>query len=162
MGLLQTWGQYSTYTDAAGKYRVIWQFADGQIMFQKFDTFKTEAELTAWFDNYLLEQQYAEYTKLDTQPEWNETLIKAVITYIRSKPALTLSQWNTYLATKQWYEAAFVRAFIFRLAIRLAEHYGLVLSDYTESQVLLKVRNWICTVNINILNKFVFGVLNQV
>jgi len=157
MSLLATWDQYSTYVDSNGKYRVIWQFADGQIMFHKFDTFHTEAELDSWFANYELEQIYAEYEKLNTQPDWNEALIVEVITQIRTHPALTLAQYNTFLAGKQWYEAAFIRAFIFKLALELAEHYGIELTDYTESQVLLKVRNWICTVNVNILKKIVFG-----
>ena len=162
MAILATWGQYSTYTDAQGKYRVIWQFANGQIMFQKFDTFKTEVELTTWFANYELEQQYLDYQKLNTVPDWNETLIKTVITYIRSKPTLTLSQWNTYLATKQWYEAGYIRAFIFKLAVGLAQYYGITLANYTEVEVLQKTRNWICTVNINILKKVVFGYLIEI
>jgi hypothetical protein len=55
MGLLATWDQYSTYVDAAGKYRVIWQWEDGDIEFMKSPAFLTELAIA--FANIKLERE---------------------------------------------------------------------------------------------------------
>jgi hypothetical protein len=86
-----------------------------------------------------------------------EELIKNVIIKIRNNPSLTLDQYNTYLSSKPWYEQLVIRVFLYKLVLLLAQKYGVILTNYTESQVLLKVRNWICNANINLLKKVVFG-----
>lgn len=159
MPLLATWDKYSTYVDANGKYRVIWQFADGQIMFHKFDTFKTPEELDAWFTQYLIEQEYGGLEKVTAFMSEDEALIKATVIYIRSKPTLTLTQWNTYLNAKPYEQRAIIKAFLHKLALGLAAKYGVVLTDYTETQILQKTRNWICGVELNTLKRVCFGYL---
>lgn len=157
MGLLATWGKYSTYVDAAGKYRVIWQFPDGEVLFHKLPAYKTEAELETYFQQYLIEREFGGVEKLQTVLDDNKELIVEVVTYIRTHPNLTLTQWNTVLATKEWHEQVVIRAFLYKLALLLAQHYGIVLDNYTEAEILKKLRNWICTVNINLLKRVVFG-----
>ena len=157
MGLLATWDQYSTYVDAQGRYRVIWQFADGNILFHKFDTFKTVPELDAFFSQYLIELEFGGIEKLPTFMDEDELLIKETVIYIRSHPTITLAQWNTYLNAKPYEQRAIIKSFIHKLALQLALHYGVVLANYTETEILSKTRNWICTVNVNILKKVVFG-----
>ena len=157
MGLLATWDKYSTYVDANGKYRVIWQFADGNILFHKFDTFKTLEELDAFFAQYLIEQEFGSIEKLPVYLSEDEDLIKATVIYIRSHPALTLAQWNTYLNAMTYEKRAIIKSFVHKLALGLALHYGVVLADYTETEILKKVRNWICGVDGKILKRISYG-----
>ena len=63
----------------------------------------------------------------------NEPLITEFLTLVKQNPTVTLTQYNNWLATKQWYESATIRYFVYKLAIGLAQHYGVVLSNYTES-----------------------------
>jgi hypothetical protein len=156
--VLPTWGQYSTYVDAQGRYRVIWQWdATGDILFHKFDTIKTTEELNTYFVQYLIDQEFGDIKKIQTRLDDNETLLVEVITQIRTHPALTYVQYTNYLNTKEWYEQVVIKAFLFKLALGLAEKYGLTLSNYTEIEILQKLRDWICSVNINVLKKVVFG-----
>jgi len=154
MGLLATYAKFSTYVDANGYYRVIWQFSDGNIMMHKFDKVKTAKELDLFFADY---EDWGGAVKLNTVLDDNEALIINAITRIRNNPSLTLAQYNTYLSGKQWYEAATIRTFIYKMGLKLAEHYGVVFTDYTESQVLLKVRNWICNADLRVLKRVFFG-----
>lgn len=158
MPLLQTYGKYKSYIDPeTGKHRVIWQFADGNILCYKFDTEKTEAECETFFAQYLIEQEFGQIEKLQTVLNDNENLIKEVIVYIRNHPNLTLAQWNTVLSAKQWHEQVVIRAFIYKLALLLAQHYGIVLDNFTEAEILKKLRNWVCSVNVNVLKRVIFG-----
>ena len=157
MGLLATWDKYSTYVDANGKYRVIWQFADGNILFHKFDTFRTLPELDAFFAQYLIEQEFGSIEKLQVYLPEDEELIKEVVIYIRAHPALTLTQWNTYLNAMTYEKRAIIKSFVHKLALGLAAKYGVVLKDYTETEILAKTRNWICTVDVKILKRICYG-----
>lgn len=153
MGLLQTFGKFSTYVDTQGKYRVIWQFADGRIMMHKFDSIKTAKELDIFFADF---EDWNGAIKLMDFSE-HEALIIDSVKKIRATPSLTLTQYNTYLSGKPWHEAVIIRSFVYKLALKLAEHYGVILTDYTESQVLLKVRNWIVSAEIRTLKRVIFG-----
>ena len=51
MAVLSTWGKFSTYTDADGFYRVIWQdVPTGQVVMHKFDSIKTLIYMERFFD----------------------------------------------------------------------------------------------------------------
>ena len=161
MAILAILGQYSTYTDPiTGKYRVIWQEPDGSIILEKFPAYISDSEVEWQMARKRKNLLYSQYPKLPFESDANRQVIIAAVQYVRSHPALTLTQWNQYLNTLQWYDSSCVKAFIFRLAIGLAEHYGLVLDNYTESQVLLKVRNWICTTNLTIVQSVIFDRLD--
>jgi len=158
--LLATWGQYSTYVDANGRYRVIWQYGDGEVRMQKFETVKTILELEHYFADIKADAWFGGIQRLPI--EWiddNIDLIKEVVYQIRIHPELTLTQYYNYLNTKEWYEQVIIKTFIFKLALGLAEYHGVTLSDYTEIEVLTRVRNWICSVDLNILKRVVFGYL---
>ena len=157
MGLLATWSRFSTYVDWEGKYRVIWQWPDDTIEFHKFDEFMDEPALELEFADILLEREYGWIERLQAFLDEEEALILTIVQYIRSHPTATLSQWDTLLKSKEWYESATARSFVFRLAVKLAEHYEVELSDYTEGEVFLKTRNWICNTNVNVLKKVIFG-----
>ena len=175
MGLLATWDKYSTYLseqlvpifDDNGEptgeeemvtfYRVIWEWPDGSIEFHKFVGMRTEPELEVEFEDIKRERDYGWISKLQTTLDDNEDLIKEVVIQIRTHPALTLNQYNQYLNGKEWYEQVVIRAFIYKIAILLAAKYDVQLDDYTEVEVLKKVRNWICNSEIRLLKRVIFG-----
>lgn len=84
-------------------------------------------------------------------------LIKEVVTKIKANPTLTLAQYNNYLSGKPWYEQAIIRFFIYKLAVGLAQSYGVTLTDYTETQILSKVRDWIVATPTNKLAKIILN-----
>lgn len=151
MGLLATYGQFTSYVDAAGRYRYIWQEADGNIIMDKLPAYVTEVELEDIVAKKLRRRDWFDHNKLDFLADADRALIVTVVQYIRAHPTITLTQWNTYVKTFLWYQQNSIKAFIWRLAVGLAEHYGVVLSNYTESEVLQKVRNWLCNTNVNIV-----------
>lgn len=87
----------------------------------------------------------------------HEELIREVVTKIKATPTLTLTQYNTWLGTKQWYEQAIIRYFIFKVAVGLAEKYKVVLANYTETTVLTKVRDWIVATHANKLERILLN-----
>ena len=157
MAVLATWGDYSTYTDAAGKYRVIWQTDAGQIIMHKFDSEPTLPFMEKFFDR--MRSDWDGTVSLVRYNEEDEETLRQAIAYIRPRPTLTLSQWNTYLNTLTYEKRAIIKAFIHKLAIGLAAHYGVVLANFTETEILAKTRNWICSVNLNVLKRVCFGYL---
>lgn len=160
MGLLQSWSNFTTYTDADGYYRPIWQFPDGRVMIQKFESFRTEKELERYFDK--LASDYDGTEKLTYTEDSDEELLKTVIVYIRTHPAMTLTQLTNYLSTLTWYKQHLIKSFMFKLAIKLSEKYGVVLEDYTENQIFQKLKNWIVNANLNVLKRVCFGYLIQI
>lgn len=87
----------------------------------------------------------------------NEALITEFVTKVKTTPTITLAQYNTWLGTKQWYDAATIRYFVKRLADGLALHHGVVLANYTEITVLGKVRDWIVATPARKLEKVIFN-----
>jgi hypothetical protein len=87
----------------------------------------------------------------------HEDLIRDAITKLKANPSLTLTQYNNYLATKQWYEAAIIRYFVYKTAMGLAQHYNVSLTSYTETAVMQKVRDWIVATPANKLEKILLG-----
>lgn len=92
----------------------------------------------------------------------HKELIKEVVLKIKANPTLTLTQYNNYLSGKLWYEQAIIRFFLYKLAVGLAQHYGVVLTDYTETQVLQKVRDYIVNTPNWKLAKIIFNNINEI
>jgi hypothetical protein len=89
-------------------------------------------------------------------------LLKDFIAKIKATPAITLSQYNTWLGTKQWYEAAIVRYFVFVLATKLAGKKNVTLINMTETTVLTALRNWIVATDLKTIGKTVgYGTAND-
>lgn len=87
----------------------------------------------------------------------NKPLITVVIQRFKDYPTTTLTQFNNYLATLNWYEEATIKYFMYRTAIGLADYYNITLSDYTENVVFTQVRNWLAQTDWNKLNKIIFN-----
>lgn len=87
----------------------------------------------------------------------NEDLITQFITLVKQNPTVTLAQYNTWVGTKQWYEQATIRYFVYQMAIGLAASYNVSISAYTETIVLGKVRDWIVSTPARNLEKIIFN-----
>jgi hypothetical protein len=158
MAVLTTWSQYSTYVDANGYYRVIWQdVKTSQIAMHKFDSVKSLIYMERFFDK-MINGSSGVVQEIEFSEE-DEADFKVICAYIRSHPTLTLSQWNTYLTGLGWQKSVMFRAYMFKLALKLAVKYGVVLANYTESEVWTKTRNWICKTDLDTVKRVIFGYL---
>jgi hypothetical protein len=112
--------------------------------------------------NYGEATQYDKFRVIEFNLMDHKVLLKWFIQYIKDHPTITLSQYNTLLATKAWWEAATIRYFVYMIAIGLAQHYGVNLTSYTETFILGKVRDWIVATPIRKIARIVFGNHNEI
>lgn len=158
MAVLATWGKFSTYTDAAGFYRVIWQdVPTGQIVMHKFTTQPTLIYMERFF-NKMIHGRDGIVQEIEFSEE-DEANFKIICAYIRTHPTLTLSAWNTYVNGLGWQKAVISKAYMYKLVLKLAEKYGVTLANYTELEIWTKVRNWICNTELNTVKRVIFGYL---
>lgn len=87
--------------------------------------------------------------------DFKDTLRNAVEFIKTTNPNLT--QWNNYLASLYWYDAVMVRWFLAVLARKLADRAELTLSDYTETEVLSRLKTYIINNPARKLAKIFFG-----
>ena len=87
----------------------------------------------------------------------HKELITEIVLKIKDNPTATLTQFNNFVNQKTWWEQAVIRFFIYKLAMGLAQHYEVALTDYTENTIYKKVRDWIVATNYRKLNKVIFG-----
>lgn len=159
MAVLSTWGKFSTYTDANGYYRVIWQDAvTGQVVMHKFASQPTLTYMERFFDKMLHGNEgVVQEIQFD---EEDEADFKVICAYIRSHPTLTLTQWNTYLnGLGAWQKGVIFKAYMYKLARNLYAKGWITLANYTEGTVWIAVRNWICTAELNTVKRTIFGYL---
>jgi hypothetical protein len=161
MAILATWGKFSTYTDANGYYRVIWQDATtGQIVMHKFDSIKSLTYMERFFDKMLFGAQGV-VQEIEFSEE-DEADFKVICAYIRSHPTLTLTQWNTYLnSLGAWQKNVIFKAYLYKLARNIHAKGWITLANYTESTVWLATRNWIVNTNLDTVKRVIFGYLIQ-
>jgi len=145
------------YIDMAGKIRAICQLSNGETINLKFQTQPTQLELDTIEDRYIEQHQYDDLQQESISIYDHVDLIIEFITKIKSTPTITLTQYNTWLGTKQWWETAIIRYFVYQLAIQLAQKYDLVLANYTETTVLGKLRDWIVATPIGQISKIVLN-----
>jgi hypothetical protein len=154
-------------TDIAGKYRVLVEIDNTRAIPLKYNSVVADsvaladahvllngeikqAEIVSWVSaNFELISKHAD-------------LIKEVVIKLKNNPTTTLVQYNTYLGTKLWNEQAIIRFFVYKLALELAKYHGVVLTDYAENKIFLKIRDWIVATPLNKLSKVIFGEINQV
>ncbi len=159
MAVLATWGKFSTYTDANGFYRVIWQdVSTGQIVMHKFDKQPTLTYMERFF--YKMIHGYEGVVKEIEFSEEDEADFKVICAYIRSHPTTTLTQWNTYLnSLGAWQKNVIFKAYMYKLARNIHAKGWITLANYTESTIWLATRNWICTANLDTVKRVIFGYL---
>jgi hypothetical protein len=89
-------------------------------------------------------------------------LLKEFIVKIKATPNINLTQYNTWLGTKQWYQAAIVRYFVFTLAMKLSNKKSVTLANFTETTVLTALRNWIVATDLKTIGKVVgYGIASD-
>jgi len=86
-----------------------------------------------------------------------EELIRQVVQRFKDFPTTTLTQFTNWLNTLAWYEGATIRFFMYRTAIGLSEHYGIILSDYTENTIFIQVRNWLSATEWRKIERVIFN-----
>ena len=158
MAVLATWGKFSTYTDANGYYRVIWQdVPTGKIVMHKFTIQPTLIYMERFFDKMI--HGYEGVTQ-EIEFSEDEADFKIICAYIRSHPTLTLNQWNTCLnGLGTWQKGVIFKAYMYKLAVKLHARGAITLANYTEGTVWLAVRNWIVNTNLDIVKRVIFGYL---
>ena len=132
------------YTDMAGKILVLWESSTtGHTYLFKFSEVPTEQQLEA-----LSDANDTAVTVNAVQPlsfsilEHRDVLIE-LVRRVKASPNTTLSQYNNYLGTLPWYEAAIIRTFVFLLAQRLSENKDVSLANLTENTVFIAIRNFL-------------------
>ena len=149
-----------------GRYSVLVQLDDGNGMRLQFPVSIPDADVLTEAQRIVTAQQAQQaYDAIETFQidilEYKE-LLKEFITKVKATPTITLTQYNTWLGTKQWYEAAIIRYFVYNLAIKLAGKKGITLANYTETTVLTALRNWIVATNLKTIGKIVgYGTPND-
>lgn len=159
MGVLATWGKFSTCTDEKGFYRVIWQdVSTGQVVMHKFDKQPTLTYMERFFDN-MLHGSEGVVQEIEFSEE-DEADFKVICAYIRTHPTLTLTQWNTYLnGLGAWQKGVIFKAYMYKLSRNLYDKGEITLANYTEATVWAAVRNWITGTDLDKVKRVIFGYL---
>ena len=140
-----------------GWYDVLVQLDDYSGLRLSFKEHRSDADILAVAQD-IVNRQEAErqYNAIETLP-FNildqKELLKEFVKKIKDNPTVTLTQYNNWLGTKQWYESAIIKYFVYTLATKLAERKGITLTDLTEAQVLQKLRDWIVDTNLRTIGK---------
>jgi hypothetical protein len=149
-----------------GSYSVLFQLDDGNGMRLQFPNAVSDvivlAEAQKVFDAQVTLQTYNAIETFQIDILEYKELLKDFIVKIKATPSITLAQYNTWLGTKQWYEAAIIRYFVYNLARRLSERKGITLTNLTETTVLTALRNWIVATNLKTIGKVIgYGTPND-
>lgn len=131
------------YTDAAGKIRMVVLLSNGESVMLKFNEQPTTTALEAIEANYVANVTIERLPVVQYEVLKFKDLFKVVVDAIKANPAMTLSQYTTYLGTRQWYESAIINTFMYTIAINLAEKHGVTFANQTQSTIWTAVRNWI-------------------
>jgi len=124
---------------------------------QFYDHEPTEAEaqtfVTNWLDAHLYDDTPTQ--QLDIL-DHNEAIENAVV-FIRNTANLTLTKWNTYLGTLPFVDKYAIQWFIMAMANRLAEMGEIDLGDYTELQILARMKTWLTNTPARRIRKIFYG-----
>ncbi len=146
------------YQDMAGKWRVVWSIDASNSIMLKFQHDPSDQEVTDKVNTYLSNNDYIyrSVNKISIVIENFKDVIENAVIFIKTtNPNLT--QWNTYLGSLSWYHASVVRWFLFSLATGLATQKEIDLTDFTETQVLGKLKVWIIATPAAKLRKIIWG-----
>lgn len=148
------------YIDMAGKHRIVWQMTNSLCLPLKFNYYPSDIECEAIEQRWIEEHKYDNDKNITIDITEDAPIIIDTIIKIRQNPNATLTQFTNYLNTKQWYEAATIRYFLYRLAKFLAQHYGQTLSTQTENEIYVKVRDWLNNQPIARIKKVMASIAN--
>lgn len=137
------------------------------INYEGYDTFIhesptqiSEEEAIILKDNYIDMHLYDTTYQTSVSVYDNIDVIKSAVTFIKIENP-NLSQWNNYLASLVWDDALAVRWFLAILAKELSNRKDLDLTQWTETEVLSKLKAWIIATPARKLGKILFGIEQQ-
>lgn len=146
------------YTDISGFIRIQWQSqATGNVYLYKFSTSPSEQHLQSLSDASDAESELQLTTPVNLSILAERGTILAFIEKVKDTPNVNLTQYNTYLGTLHWTQAATIRYFVYMLAQRLAERKDVSLGNTNESTVLTAVRDYIVATPIRKLARLIFN-----
>lgn len=136
--------EISRHTDAAGNIRVEWvSDATGTTHWFKFKSDPTPAQLQALSDHQDQIQERAKVLPVALSLGEYRPTIAGFVQKVKDQPGITLAQYNAFLSSLPWYDAAIIRAFVFLLGSRLADRKDINIAGQTETAFLQAVRNFI-------------------
>lgn len=89
-------------------------------------------------------------------------VLKEFVIFIKEHPNIGMTGYNTYLNTLSWTQSSQIRFFVYKLAEGLSSRKDITLDDWTEPQILLRIRNWIVATPGRKIAKIVFGNTNVI
>lgn len=129
--------------DAAGFHRYVWQQPSGAVFHLKFKQAKNDTALAAVADQREQDEQYQNERPAIQADDGRAPYVRELVELIKERPALTATQFNTYLNGKEWFEAVELRHLVYLIASALAERGEVQLAGTTEAQAFNAVRNFI-------------------
>lgn len=123
-----------------------------------FDHEPTEAEAEAFVANWLAEHEYDDTPHQPMSIYDAKEAIEAAVVYIKTTANLTLTKWNTYIATLPLNDQYAVKWFIVTMAMKLAEMNEVTLGTFTELQILSKMKAWFIATPARKIKKIFYGV----
>ena len=146
------------YTDMAGKVRIQWQSqATGNLYSYKFSSEPSTEILQELSDASDAESELQELRQVDLSIHAERGTLIAFLEKVKATPNVTLTQYNTYLGSLHWTQAAVIRYFVFMMAQRLAERRDVNLANQNESTVLDAVRDFIVNTPPRKLARIIFN-----
>ena len=116
----------------------------------------SEQEAYAFQQAYVEQHQYDDVQPITLDIYADKELLKDIILYIKNKqPSWT--QWLAYLAKLRWDDAYMLRFWLAKLALILAERNEIEITDFSELQVLSKLKTYIKDQPLRKLNRLLFG-----
>lgn len=116
----------------------------------------SEEEASAYQQAYLEQHQYDDVQPITLDLYADKELLKDVVLYIKNNQP-TWTQWLKYLATLRWDDVYMLRFWLAKLALILAERNEIEITDFSELQVLSKLKTYINNQPLRKLNKLLFG-----
>ena len=116
----------------------------------------SEAEAYAFQQAYLEQHQYDDAQPATVDVYADKEVLQDAALYIKNNNP-NMTQWNTYLSTLNWYDAYMVRFWLAKLALILAERNEIEITDFSELQVLSKLKTYIKDQPLRKLNRLLFG-----
>jgi hypothetical protein len=148
----------SQETDLAGKIRIQWQSqATQNVYLYKFDSEPSLERLKELSDASDAEAELQEVRQVDLSIHAERGTLIAFLEKVKATPNVSLAQYNTYLSSLHWTQAAVIRYFVFMMAQRLAERRDVNLANQNENTVLSAVRDFIVNTPPRKLARIIFN-----
>lgn len=145
------------YQDMANMWRVLLDIGETSLLSLKFNHNPTLQELQILVDNFENQHQYDNIAYLPISIYDAKTSIENAIIFIKTTPSLNLTKWNTYISTLNMEDGYAIKWFIFVMARKLSEKNDIVLDNFTELEILGKMKTWFINTPERKIKKIFYG-----